>query len=153
MARWLLCLILGLAALGATAREAAPASDDPVLEKKMMRIAEELRCLVCQNQTIAESDADLAQDLRREVRSMLREGKSEDEVLQYMTQRYGDFVLYRPPVKDTTLVLWFGPAALLVGGLLALVIVLRRRARMADDRFEADADDARADGADDGATT
>ena len=149
MARLMLCLMLCVAALNATAKEAAPASDDPVLEKKMLRIADELRCLVCQNQTIAESDADLAKDLRREVRSLLREGKSEDDILNYMTQRYGDFVLYRPPVKDTTLLLWFGPGVLVVGGLLALVLVLRRRARMPDDRFEADADEA----ADDGATT
>ena len=87
--RLMLCSMLCLAALNASAKEAAPASDDPVLEKKMLRIAEELRCLVCQNQTIAESDADLAVDLRREVRSMLREGKSEEEILKYMTQRYG----------------------------------------------------------------
>jgi cytochrome c-type biogenesis protein CcmH len=131
-------LLLGLMALGASAKEAAPAAADPVLEARMVRIAAELRCLVCQNQTIADSNADLAVDLREQVRGMLRQGQSDEQILKYMTDRYGDFVLYRPPVKGTTLLLWFGPAALLVGGLVTLVIVLRRRSRMSDDRFEPD---------------
>lgn len=131
-----LCLALPLAA---SAKEAAPASDDPVLEAKVMRIAAELRCLVCQNQTIADSHADLAQDLRNQVREMLRQGKSEGEILAYMTQRYGDFVLYRPPVKSTTTLLWFGPAVLLVGGVAVLILVLRRRSKLPDERFEEEA--------------
>ncbi|MBP5989270.1 MAG: cytochrome c-type biogenesis protein CcmH [Piscinibacter sp.] len=130
-----LCLALPLAGV---AKEAAPASDDPVLEARVMRVASELRCLVCQNQTIADSHADLAQDLRNQVRDMLRQGKSEAEILAYMTQRYGDFVLYRPPVKPVTTLLWFGPAVLLIGGVIVLMLVLRRRSRLPDERFEAD---------------
>ncbi len=132
-------LVLTLTTVGpALAKEAAPASDDPVLEARVMRIAAELRCLVCQNQTIADSHADLAQDLRNQVRDMLRAGKSEAEILAFMTDRYGDFVLYRPPVKSTTTLLWYGPALLLVGGVIVLITVLRRRSRMPDDRFEPD---------------
>jgi len=138
--RALLALALALP-LAVAAKEAAPASDDPVLEAKVMRISAELRCLVCQNQTIAASHADLAQDLRNQVRDMLRQGKSEAEILDYMTQRYGDFVLYRPPVKSTTTLLWYGPAALLVGGVAVLIVVLRRRSRLPDERFEPDAPD------------
>ncbi len=138
--RVLLALSLALP-LAASAKEAAPASDDPVLEAKVMRIAAELRCLVCQNQTIADSHADLAQDLRNQVRDMLRQGRSEGEILAYMTERYGDFVLYRPPVKSTTTLLWYGPALLLVGGVIVLIVVLRRRSKLPDDRFEADVPD------------
>ncbi len=130
-----MCLALPLVAI---AKEAAPAADDPVLEAKVMRISAELRCLVCQNQTIADSHADLAIDLRNQVREMLRQGQSEAQILDYMTQRYGDFVLYRPPVKSTTTLLWYGPAALLIGGVLVLIIVLRRRSKLPDDRFEPD---------------
>ncbi|MBS0443927.1 MAG: cytochrome c-type biogenesis protein CcmH [Proteobacteria bacterium] len=133
----LLALTLALP-LAAAAKEAAPASDDPVLEARVMRISSELRCLVCQNQTIADSHADLAQDLRNQVRDMLRQGKGEAEILAYMTQRYGDFVLYRPPVKPITTLLWFGPALLLIGGVIVLMLVLRRRSRLPDDRFEVD---------------
>jgi len=130
-----------LTALPAAAREAAPATADPVLEANVMRIANELRCLVCQNETIALSSADLAVDLRKQVRDMLRQGRSDAEIMQYMTDRYGDFVLYRPPVKPTTWVLWYGPAALLVGGIAALVLVLRRRSRLDPAAFEPDRED------------
>jgi len=123
------------------AREAAPATADPVLEANVMRIANELRCLVCQNETIALSSADLAVDLRNQVRDMLRQGRTDAEINRYMTDRYGDFVLYRPPVNPTTWVLWYGPAALLVGGVAALVLVLRRRSRLGADAFEPDRDD------------
>jgi len=123
------------------AREAAPAAADPVLEANVMRIANELRCLVCQNETIALSSADLAVDLRNQVRDMLRQGRTDAEINRYMTDRYGDFVLYRPPVKPATWVLWYGPAALLVGGVVALVLVLRRRSRLGADAFEPDRDD------------
>jgi cytochrome c-type biogenesis protein CcmH len=140
MARLLASLLLALLALTAFAKEAPPAADDPVLEARMLRIAAELRCLVCQNQTIADSHAGLAEDLRNEVRSMLRQGKTDAEIVKYMTDRYGDFVLYRPPVKSTTWLLWFGPGVLLLGGLAILVLVLRRRARLSDDRFEPDED-------------
>ncbi|HEV7913995.1 MAG TPA: cytochrome c-type biogenesis protein [Albitalea sp.] len=138
MRSWIALLLAGLLSAAAMARDAAPASDDPVLEARMLRIANELRCLVCQNETIAASHADLAADLRQQVRTMLREGRSDAEIVKYMTDRYGDFVLYRPPVKDTTLVLWFGPAVLLVGGVIVLIVVLRRRARLGDERFEPD---------------
>ena len=130
-----LCLVLPFAA---AAKEAAPASDDPVLEARVMSVASELRCLVCQNQTIADSHADLAQDLRQQVREMLQKGQSDAQIIDYMTQRYGDFVLYRPPVKSTTALLWYGPAVLMLGGLGVLAVVLRRRSKLPDDQFEPD---------------
>jgi cytochrome c-type biogenesis protein CcmH len=139
--RPLVSLLLVAAALGAMAKEAAPAAADPVLEARMQAIAIELRCLVCQNQTIADSHADLAVDLRNQVREMLRQGKSDREIIDYMTARYGDFVLYRPPVKGTTMLLWFGPAVLLVGGVGILWLVLRRRSRRAAEDFEPDEPD------------
>ncbi|MFI4930878.1 MAG: cytochrome c-type biogenesis protein CcmH [Burkholderiales bacterium] len=138
MAKWwalLLCAVVATAG----AKDAAPAADDPVLEARMQRIAVELRCLVCQNQTIADSQAGLADDLRREIREQLLRGSTDEQVVQYMTDRYGDFIRYRPAVKGTTVALWIGPVALLIGGLLILVLVLRRRARMAPDQFEPDA--------------
>jgi cytochrome c-type biogenesis protein CcmH len=134
-------IALALAAIfsvASLAKDAAPVAADPALEARMMAIATELRCLVCQNQTIADSHADLAIDLRQQIRELLQKGQSDQQVMQYMTDRYGDFVLYRPPVKSTTWFLWFGPGILLVGGLAGLVIILRRRARMSDDRFEPD---------------
>lgn len=122
----------------AQAAEAVPASADPVLEKRMMAIAAELRCLVCQNQTIADSHADLAVDLRQQVREMLQKGQSEQQIMEYMTARYGDFVLYRPPLKSTTVLLWVGPAVMALAGLVALFVILRRRSRMPADQFDAD---------------
>jgi cytochrome c-type biogenesis protein CcmH len=112
----------------AHAGEAAPAVDDPVLEKRVLKLSEELRCLVCQNQTIADSHAELAVDLKNQIREKLKAGMSETEVKQYMVQRYGDFVLYRPPVKTTTWFLWFGPFALLLVGVVVLFVKLRKRA-------------------------
>lgn len=101
----------------------------------MQGLSEELRCLVCQNQTIADSNAELAVDLRREIRGMIRDGKSDKEIVDFMVVRYGDFVLYRPPVKGITLLLWGGPIALLLIGLYALQRYLRQRAgRLADDQ-------------------
>jgi cytochrome c-type biogenesis protein CcmH len=114
----------------AFAAEAKPVSEDPALELRVQRLANELRCLVCQNQTIADSNAELAVDLRNQVREQLRQGKSEEEILAYMVQRYGDFVRYRPPVKMQTLVLWIGPFLLLAGGVFALMRHLRRRRQM-----------------------
>ncbi|MEI8029731.1 MAG: cytochrome c-type biogenesis protein [Comamonadaceae bacterium] len=131
----LVMLVTSLAAL-AQANEAASAADDPVLEARMLAITAELRCLVCQNQSIADSHADLAVDLRRQVREMLVAGAGDRQIIDYMTARYGDFVLYRPPVKRTTALLWFGPPVLLVVGLGLLYGVLRRRSRMSDDQFE-----------------
>jgi len=127
---------------GATVKFQAPTATltaaDPVLEARMLAITGELRCLVCQNQTIADSHADLAVDLRQQVREMLKRGQSDDQVRHYMTDRYGDFILYRPPLKATTAVLWLGPALLLAVALTALAVVIRRRSRLADDHFEAD---------------
>jgi cytochrome c-type biogenesis protein CcmH len=137
LSRWMLALLLAWP-LAAGAKEAAPASDDPVLEARVMRIAAELRCLVCQTQTIADSHADLAQDLRQQVREMLQKGQTDAQIIDYMTQRYGDFVLYRPPVKSTTALLWYGPALLMLGGLGVLAVVLRRRSKLPDDQFEPD---------------
>ena len=139
MRRCLLLLLLLCA--GAMAKEAAPVAADPVLEARVTAITAELRCLVCQNQTIADSNSGLADDLRMQVREQLRKGASDAQVLSFMTERYGDFVLYRPPFKASTALLWIGPTALLVIGLGALVLVLRRRSKLAPDRFEPDADD------------
>ena len=111
--------------LGAAwAKEAAPASADPALEARMMAISSELRCLVCQNQTIADSHAELAVDLRTQVREMLQAGKTNAQITDYMTARYGDFVLYRPPFKAMTAPLWIGPAAMVLMGLGALFLSL-----------------------------
>jgi cytochrome c-type biogenesis protein CcmH len=114
------------------AADAPSASADPLLEKRVMQISEELRCLVCQNQTIADSHAELAVDLRNQVREMLKKGMSEPDIKSYMVQRYGDFILYRPPVKGNTWLLWGGPFVLLLGGLGFLFIKLRQRGRKVD---------------------
>jgi cytochrome c-type biogenesis protein CcmH len=136
--KWFALLCLSLCLSVASANDAAPASADPVLEARMLKITAELRCLVCQNQTIADSHADLAIDLRQQVRELLQKGMTDQQITDYMTDRYGDFVLYRPPFKSTTVLLWAGPGVMLVGGLLVLVLVLRRRSRMPDDRFDAE---------------
>ena len=142
MLKILLSALLGAAiAFGAAAKEATPAAEDPALEERMQAIAVELRCLVCQNETIAASSADLAVDLRNQVRQMLREGKTQPEIIDYMTARYGDFVLYRPPVKGTTVLLWFGPVLALVIGVAVLVLVLRRRSRLPPEDFDPDVPD------------
>jgi cytochrome c-type biogenesis protein CcmH len=125
------------------AKEAAPAAADPVLEKRVMTLAEELRCLVCQNQTLAESNAPLAEDLRNQVREKMRQGRSDKEVVDFLVERYGDFVLYRPPLKTTTVLLWFGPPMLLAVGFAVLLRRVRRR-RQADDTGTTDADRRRA---------
>jgi cytochrome c-type biogenesis protein CcmH len=138
----------------ATAQLPARAADAPVvstdlpqakvdlkIEARMLAITTELRCLVCQNQTIADSHAPLALDLRQQVRELIDKGKTDAEIIAYMTDRYGDFVLYRPPFKTTTALLWVGPGVLLVVGLAVLVLVLRRRSRLSADRFEPEPDD------------
>src|SRR3954468_3709607 len=126
MARWLLLALLWLP-FAACAQLAQPLPEDPVANKRAMLLAEELRCLVCQNQTIADSHAELAVDLRRQIREQIAQGRSDRQILDYMVDRYGDFVLYRPPVKATTLVLWFGPLFLLVCGLTFLFQYLKSR--------------------------
>ena len=111
----------------AFAKEAVPLAQDEAVEQRMVAISSELRCLVCQNESLAASNAELAHDLRREIRSQITAGKSDGEIRDFMVSRYGDFVLYRPPLKATTLLLWFGPALFVVVGLVALVRYLRRR--------------------------
>jgi cytochrome c-type biogenesis protein CcmH len=119
--------------------------DRATRDARVMALAAELRCLVCQNQTVADSHAGLAEDLRRQIGEMLDRGMSEREILDHMTQRYGDFVLYRPPLKPGTALLWGGPALLLAGALGALAVTLRRRQRLADTAFEPDDDDVHGD--------
>ncbi|MCM2252289.1 MAG: cytochrome c-type biogenesis protein CcmH [Ramlibacter sp.] len=121
-------LMLALALVAAGARQALPLAEDPALEARMAHLAGQLRCLVCQNQTIADSNAPLAVDLKNRIREQLRAGRSDAEVIAYMADRYGDFVLYRPPLKASTTLLWYGPLAFLVlGGAAAWVAVRRRR--------------------------
>jgi len=115
------------------AKEAKSMVADPEMEKVVNEISAELRCLVCQNQTIADSHAGLAVDLKNQVREMVKRGQSQDEIVEYMVTRYGDFVLYRPPVKPTTMLLWAGPFLLLLIGLAVLVINLRKRTTLLKD--------------------
>ena len=122
----------------AVAQEAKPLAEDPVLEAKVLAIAEELRCLVCQNETIAASHADLAVDLRKQIRQKLQQGQTQAQILDFMVQRYGDFVLYRPPVKSSTWLLWGGPFLLLAVALAALVLNIRRRRTVAAAPLKAD---------------
>ena len=147
--RALLALLAGLAAsliaaapATALAGEAQPLAANPALEARMMVLASELRCLVCQNQTVADSHSDLAADLRQQIRDQLAAGRNEEQIRDFMTARYGDFVLYKPPLETRTALLWFGPGVLLVGSLAGLVWVLRRRSRMADGAFDPPTDDA-----------
>src|SRR4051812_34250794 len=109
----------------------APAQTD--LDARLKHLETELRCLVCQNQTLADSNAPLAEDLRREVRELANSGKSDSEIKQYLVARYGDFVLYRPPLQTTTWLLWIGPFALLIGGAAIWYAIVRRRRRSGDD--------------------
>ena len=138
--RALVCLCLVMGTIAAHAREAEPVATNPQIEARMMALASELRCLVCQNQTIADSHAELAVDLRMQVREMLEQGKDEGQILEYMTERYGDFVLYRPPFKAITAVLWIGPPALLLLAVGLLFVVLRRRQRLSAEAFDPDTD-------------
>lgn len=140
MRRLLAVLLLGMAlnspsAFASSATEAAIAAD-PVTEKRLQKLSEELRCLVCQNQTLAESTAPLAQDLKQQVRELIAAGKTDDEVLAHLTDRYGDFVRYKPPLKASTWLLWAGPALLFVLGLGLLVRLVRQRARLPDEAFD-----------------
>jgi cytochrome c-type biogenesis protein CcmH len=128
-----LLIAAGLAAALLFSAAAAHAQTDAALEARLKTLSEELRCLVCQNQTLADSTAPLAEDLRREVRELAQQGKSDAEIKQYLVARYGDFVLYKPPVKPTTWLLWFGPFAFLLGGALVWLVVLRRRGGRGND--------------------
>lgn len=128
-----LAFIMVLASGPTWAGEARPLADDPVAEARLKHLAVELRCLVCQNQTLADSNAPLAEDLRREVREMIAKDMSDKEIIDFLVARYGDFVLYRPPLKATTSLLWVGPFVLLAIGATALVVSLRRRATKVTD--------------------
>jgi cytochrome c-type biogenesis protein CcmH len=123
----LLCIAFLAFSAQLAAQEARPIADDPELEKRVMNLSQELRCLVCQNETLADSRADLAVDLRREIREQMKSGKSDKEIIAFLTARYGDFVLYRPPVRPTTYLLWFGPFALMTIGLGVLYRYLKQR--------------------------
>lgn len=128
----LVAALFALVPLAASAKTAMPLAADPVLEERMMTLAAGLRCLVCQNQSLAESNADLAVDLRNEIREQMRRGTSDQKIIEYLVARYGDFVLYRPPLKASTLLLWSGPAIMLLFGIGLLTRTLaRRRAQIA----------------------
>lgn len=135
LAAWLAAAVLAMAggafaaAPASAPHEAAPMAEDPAVEQRLIRISEDVRCLVCQNESLAGSRADLANDLRREIRKQIRDGRSDAEITEFLVSRYGDFVLYRPPVKPVTWVLWFGPFALVLGGVFFLVRFLRKRQR------------------------
>jgi cytochrome c-type biogenesis protein CcmH len=132
LALMLACSVPALAqdpsgAAGGASREALPNAEDPEIEQRMVRLAEDLRCLVCQNESLAGSHAELAEDLRREIRAQMKAGKNDKEVIAYLTERYGDFVLYRPPFKPVTYLLWLGPLLFLAVGGGAWYMTLRRR--------------------------
>jgi cytochrome c-type biogenesis protein CcmH len=127
MMKRLAILLLALLPVFAYAGEAKDLAADPVLEKRMIGLAEKLRCLVCQNESLASSHAELAEDLRREVREQMAQGKNDKEIIDYLVARYGDFVLYDPPMKSYTLLLWFGPFVLLLIGLGMLLYQLKKR--------------------------
>ena len=140
LSSWLAGLLAFMLCAMCLAKDAPTATADPVLEQRVTAVALELRCLVCQNQTIADSHAPLAIDLKTQIREKLAAGASEESIKAYMVERYGDFVLYRPPVKATTLLLWFGPFTLLAGAFLFLFIYLgrRRRSQQAEKPLDAD---------------
>ncbi len=121
-----LCALTMVGAVHA-AKEATPTAFDPIAHQRVVEVSEQLRCLVCQNQSIAESNAELAVDLRNQVIEQVKAGKTNKEIVDYMVERYGDFVLYRPPFKATTYILWLGPVALFIIGLVAFYVNLRRR--------------------------
>jgi cytochrome c-type biogenesis protein CcmH len=123
----LLLVAIAVSPLLAFAADAVPTERDAVVAARAVNLAERLRCLVCQNQTIADSNADLAQDLRREIREQIAAGRSDGEIVDYMVARYGDFVLYQPPLKSTTLLLWAGPALLVAIGFVVLARIVRAR--------------------------
>ena len=133
--KYIVLIILALLCFAGliVAKEAQP-NEDPKIEQRMRALTEQLRCLVCQNETLADSRADLAEDLRRQIREQMKAGKSDPEILAFLTQRYGDFVLYNPPVKSTTYLLWFGPFVLLIAGTGVLYRYLKHRHELIKDK-------------------
>ncbi len=140
----LLMVLFCLLSSAVLAQTAQPTIADPVANKRAVALSEELRCLVCQNQSIAESNADLAVDLRRQIREQIAQGRSDTQIIDFMVERYGDFVLYRPPLKATTVVLWLGPPLLFLLGLALLLRYLRERRRQLVERPLSDDDRRRA---------
>ena len=141
----LLALVLALLSTLGMAKEAVELGEEPWVEARMLHLSEELRCLVCQNETLASSRAELANDLRVEVRSLVKAGKTDTEIKQYLVARYGDFVLYRPEVKPVTWLLWFGPFAVLFGGIGMGWLYVRERQKQTGHTALSDAERARAD--------
>ena len=140
-----LATLIALSLGGVFARDAVPLADDPVTEQRLISISEEMRCLVCQNESLAGSRSDLANDLRREIRILISEGKSDDQIRSFMVERYGDFVLYRPPVKPVTWLLWIGPFVILGIGIAGLLMYLRRRNNSVPNVVLTDADNQKID--------
>lgn len=125
-------LVVLICALPAFAIDTAPAFDDPALQKRYEHLSRELRCLQCRSETIADSNAPLAHDLRRQVREHIAQGKSDEEIIRYMTDRYGEYVLYKPLLSPRTWLLWGAPILLLVGGGIAAGVVIARKSRLPD---------------------
>ncbi len=142
--RNLLILLFCLTPILSYAGEAKDMAEDPVLEKRMIGLAENLRCLVCQNESLASSHSELAEDLRREVREQIQKGLTDQQIIDYLVARYGDFVLFDPPMKSYTLLLWYGPFALLLAGLAFLVFQLRKRKSRVPEAHLSDEDAQRA---------
>lgn len=122
-----LLICFSILSLLVVAKDAQQSAADPMLEERVMNLARELRCLVCQNETLADSRADLADDLRNQIREQMKAGKSDKEIVSFLTERYGKFILYRPPVDPTTYLLWFGPFVLLLAGLTILFRYVKQR--------------------------
>ncbi len=127
--KYLLIILVCLLPTFSYAGEAKDLAEDPVLEQRMVNLAQNLRCLVCQNESLASSHADLAKDLRQEVRDKMKQGMSDQEIIDFLVSKYGDFVLFDPPMKSYTILLWYGPFALLLMGLVGLVLQMRKRKR------------------------
>lgn len=140
-----LAILIALSVSSVFARDALPLADDPVTEQRLISISEEMRCLVCQNESLAGSRSDLANDLRREIRTLISEGKTDDQIRSFMVERYGDFVLYRPPVKPVTWLLWIGPFVILGIGIAGLLMYLRRRNNSVPNVVLTDADNQKID--------
>jgi cytochrome c-type biogenesis protein CcmH len=126
-------LMLTLCMQMAMAIDTAPAFEDPALQARYERLSRELRCLQCRSETIADSNASLATDLRRQLRELMAAGKSDEEIMQYMTDRYSDYVLYKPPVAPRTWLLWAAPVLLVIGGAAAALIVIMRKSHLPED--------------------
>lgn len=133
MMRIISIFLVLLSVASAAAKEATLMAEDPVVEARMLKLASEMRCLVCQNESLAASHADFAVDLRREIRDLIKQGKTDDQIIAFMVERFGDFVMFRPPMKTTTVLLWFGPLILLlIGGSVLIFSLMRRRRRITE---------------------